>query len=433
MMHTIITLSLLLGFHHAVSIVHSLSIITESPRAHMARSRLAEAFRSPSKKLTLHPELVLPEPSDPTALLLRSTEISRLSTTMRTKAKANALFVMGTVDALMPMGKEQENGRGNFPGPLPIVYMLPNDDEKTTPLSGGGIMERLRDVEGLEGILVPFFGGKEIDSVASYLEESKNHPSLGEKCGIIRDAGFQPIPEVTLSPGATWTDEDVVALVDAVGDTCGGGMDPVSIVFTSAGGGDGGAAADGNDRHDDDGGPSTPGITIPHSVSERLAFIGSVRTTAGDGRMNAATARLSSRNFQGAFLRADCVPGYRLNPDLKVVGGFWSAAIGDMKSLKSKNFNFRSKVKLEKDVPSTSDVYVYICVVFIHFLHYSFKLFSLCVCCTYTYILFPFLHNIYIFTFPFLLIPLLKWNGIITKRILWTAVHWEVPWAGLGT
>jgi hypothetical protein len=79
--------------------------------------------------------------------------------------------------------------------------------------------------------------------------------------------------------------------------------------------------------------------------------------------MNAATARLSSRNFQGAFLRADCVPGYRLNPDLKVVGGFWSAAIGDMKSLKSKNFNFRSKVKLEKDVPSTSDVYIsYICI-----------------------------------------------------------------------
>jgi len=429
MMHTI-TLSLFLGFHHAVSIVHSLSIITESPRAQMARSRLAEAFRSPSRKLTLHPELVLPEPSDPTALLLRSTEISRLSTTMRTKAKANALFVMGTVDALMPMGKEQENGRGNFPGPLPIVYMLPNDDEKTTPLSGGGIMERLRDVEGLEGILVPFFGGKEIDSVASYLEESKNHPSLGEKCGIIRDAGFQPIPEVTLSPGATWTDEDVVALVDAVGDTCGGGMDPVSIVFTNAGGSDEGAAADGNDRYDDDDGPSTPEITIPHSVSKRLAFIGSIRTTAGDGRMNAATAKLSSRNFQGAFLRADCVPGYRLNPDLKVVGGFWSAAIGDMKSLKSKNFNFRSKVKLEKDVPSTSDVYIsYICI---HSLPSLLIQIIFFVC--WLYLLFPFLHNIlYIFTFPFLLIPLLKWNGTITKRILWTAVHWVVPWAGLGT
>ena len=93
----------------------------------------------------------------------------------------------------------------------------------------------------------------------------------------------------------------------------------VAVVFTSAGGSDDGAAADGNDRYDDDGGPPTPEITIPYSVSKRLAFIGSIRTTAGDGRMNAATARLSSRNFQGAFLRADCVPGYRLNPNLTVV------------------------------------------------------------------------------------------------------------------
>lgn len=54
-----------------------------------------------------------------------------------------------------------------------------------------------------------------------------------------------------------------------------------------------------------------------------------------------------------------------MNPDLKVVGGFWSAAIGDMKSLKSKNFNFRSKVKLEKDVPST--------LIYSHF-----QLFKLC-------------------------------------------------------
>ena len=40
-----------------------------------------------------------------------------------------------------------------------------------------------------------------------------------------------------------------------------------------------------------------------------------------------------------------------MNPDLAVVGGFWSAAISDLKSLKSKNFSFRSKVKLSKDVP----------------------------------------------------------------------------------
>ena len=67
--------------------------------------------------------------------------------------------------------------------------------------------------------------------------------------------------------------------------------------------------------------------------------------------MNQATSQISTDKFNGAFLRADCVPGYRLNPDLNVVGGFWSAAMGDLKSLKSKNFSFRSKVKLEKDIP----------------------------------------------------------------------------------
>ena len=40
-----------------------------------------------------------------------------------------------------------------------------------------------------------------------------------------------------------------------------------------------------------------------------------------------------------------------MNPDLAVVGGFWSAAISDLKSLKSKSFSFRSKVKISKDVP----------------------------------------------------------------------------------
>jgi hypothetical protein len=338
MMHT--NLSILLGIHYAVTIVHSLSVV-ESPRAQIARSRLTEAFRSPSKKLTLHPELVLPEPSDPTALLLRSTEVTKLSQTMRTKAKANALFVEGTVDALTPMGKEQENARGEFPGPLPIIYILP--DENNT-LSNN--MEQLRDVEGLEGILVPFFGGKGIESVSDYLDESKNQPSLAEKCGAIWDAGFQPIPEVTFSSHTTWTEEDMVRLVDAIKDTC-GGIDPVSIVFTNAG------CDETANQEDQNDGTSALKFIIPPSISKRLTFIGSVRTTAGDGRMNAATSKLSSCNFHGAFLRADCVPGYRMNPDLKVVGGFWSAAISDMKSLKSKNFNFRSKVKLEKDVPST--------------------------------------------------------------------------------
>ena len=221
-----ITITLFLSsIHHAIiTSVHSLSI-TESSRAQTARSRLSEAFRSPSKKITYHPELVLPEPSDPTALLLRASEVTKLSQTIRTKAKANAVFVEGTVDALAPMGKEQEGARGNFPGPVPIIYSLGD----TTALSD--TLEQLENVDGVEGILVPF-SSKEINSVDSYLQET-NNSGLSEKCGAIWEAGLQPIPEIVLSPGVEWPEDEVVRLVDAVKDTC-GGLDPVSIVFTNA-------------------------------------------------------------------------------------------------------------------------------------------------------------------------------------------------------
>jgi hypothetical protein len=310
--------------------------VTESPRAEIARLRLADAFRSPSGKITLHPELVLPEPSDPTALLLRSTEVTKLSTVMRTKAKANGLFVEGTIDALSPLGKEQESARGNFPGPLPIICSLTNIDDVDNE-----ILENWANIDGVEGVLVPFCATKGIDSVESYADVISGK-SLTELCGEIWAAGMQPIPEVVVAKGFEWNEDDVVRLVDAVKDTC-GGLDPVSIVFTKE-------ESDQEGSEIIDAAP-TPEITIPEAIKNRLAFIGSIRTTAGEGRMNQAISQLSSCNFNAAFLRADCVPGYRMNPDLNVVGGFWSACISDLKSLKSKSFSFRSKVKLEKDVP----------------------------------------------------------------------------------
>jgi len=320
--------------------VNALSI-TESSRAQTARSRLSEAFRSPSKKLTLHPEIVLPEPSDPTALLLRASEVTKLSQILRTRAKASAVFVEGTVDALAPMGKEQEDARGNFPGPVPIVYSLTDSANLSSSL------EELQTVDGVEGVMLSFFGGKEIDSVDAYLEEAKDS-AITDMCSAIWDAGLQPIPELVLSPGSEWSEEDVERLVDAVKDTC-GGLDPVSIVFTNGETADSEEEEESNEEEEEE--DSTPALSIPASVSKRTAFIGSIRTNAGGGRMNLATSQLSTDKFNGAFLRADCVPGYRLNPDLNVVGGFWSAAMGELKSLKSKSFSFRSKVKLEKDVP----------------------------------------------------------------------------------
>jgi len=311
--------------------------ITESPRAEIARLRLADAFRSPSGKITLHPELILPEPSDPTALLLRSTEVTKLSTVLRTKAKANGLFVEGTIDALSPMGKEQESARGNFPGPLPIICSLSGimDDVNNDRL------QSLADIDGVEGVLVPFCGTKGITSVESFVQEVDGK-SLTELCGNIWSAGMQPIPEIVLGKDSQWKEDVVVRLIDAVKDTC-GGVDPVSIVFTNE--------ERDQDNEDADDFGSIPKISIPESIEDRLAFVGSICTTAGEGRMNEAVSQLSACNFNAAFLRADCVPGYRMNPDLNVVGGFWSAAISDLKSLKSKSFSFRSKVKLDKDVP----------------------------------------------------------------------------------
>ena len=190
-----IKVSLLLLLHDADALS-----ITESSRAQTARSRLSEAFKSPSKKMTLHPELVLPEPSDPTALLLRASEVTKLSSVIRTRAKANAVFVEGTVDALLPMAKEQEDARGNFPGPVPIVYSWKDDGSATLT----SCLEQLSTVDGVEGVLLPFFAGKEISSVDMYLEQMQNNPSLTEACGEIWGVGLQPIPEITLMNVSEW-------------------------------------------------------------------------------------------------------------------------------------------------------------------------------------------------------------------------------------
>jgi hypothetical protein len=60
----------------------------------MARAKLQQALSSPSKKLTISPEIIIPEPTDPTALLLQSTQITKMSQSLRMKAKANAVYIL---------------------------------------------------------------------------------------------------------------------------------------------------------------------------------------------------------------------------------------------------------------------------------------------------------------------------------------------------
>ena len=64
--------------------------------------------------------------------------------------------------------------------------------------------------------------------------------------------------------------------------------------------------------------------------------------------MGDETARLKAAGFTGALLRSDCLPGFRMSMNLEFVGNFWSACIGDLKSLKSKSFNFQSRNWMDK-------------------------------------------------------------------------------------
>merc|ERR1719437_378021 len=80
--------------------------------AQISRSRLSSVLSSLSGKLTLSPEIIIPEPSDPTALLLQNDKITKLSESIRTKAKANAAFVSAsTISSLQTFILEQEESR----------------------------------------------------------------------------------------------------------------------------------------------------------------------------------------------------------------------------------------------------------------------------------------------------------------------------------
>eukprot|EP00588_Corethron_pennatum_P012194 CAMPEP_0194265024 /NCGR_PEP_ID=MMETSP0169-20130528/378_1 /TAXON_ID=218684 /ORGANISM="Corethron pennatum, Strain L29A3" /LENGTH=133 /DNA_ID=CAMNT_0039005405 /DNA_START=115 /DNA_END=512 /DNA_ORIENTATION=- len=85
-----------------------------------ARAELCTALRG-ARKLTLSPELCLPEPTNPTAILMRDIEVRKLSGVVR-GAKGAAAAVSGSLDALASFVDEQATFRGLFPGPLPVVY-----------------------------------------------------------------------------------------------------------------------------------------------------------------------------------------------------------------------------------------------------------------------------------------------------------------------
>eukprot|EP00568_Trieres_chinensis_P002723 CAMPEP_0183307102 /NCGR_PEP_ID=MMETSP0160_2-20130417/16175_1 /TAXON_ID=2839 ORGANISM="Odontella Sinensis, Strain Grunow 1884" /NCGR_SAMPLE_ID=MMETSP0160_2 /ASSEMBLY_ACC=CAM_ASM_000250 /LENGTH=161 /DNA_ID=CAMNT_0025470617 /DNA_START=32 /DNA_END=513 /DNA_ORIENTATION=- len=123
----------------------SLSAVSE--RLELSKAMLRQSLLSPSGKLTLSPEIVLPVPKNPTAVLLQRTTVSKLSETIRTKAKANAAFLSGSVESVSIFASEQGDSRGNFPGPVPVIYCDPQgwgsdggcpDAETLAALAEGG-------------------------------------------------------------------------------------------------------------------------------------------------------------------------------------------------------------------------------------------------------------------------------------------------------
>ena len=69
-------------------------------------------------RLSLEP-IVVPEPKDATSILLQANALSNLSEKIRVQAKSNSAWISGSVSALQTFCSEQEQARGNFPGPVP--------------------------------------------------------------------------------------------------------------------------------------------------------------------------------------------------------------------------------------------------------------------------------------------------------------------------
>jgi hypothetical protein len=308
------------------------SALVISERAQMARGRLLEALSSPSGKLTLSPEIVVPEPSDPTAILLQSSLITTMSQKMRTQAKANAAFISGGIPAMKTFCYEQELARGNFPGPVPVIFCDKVED-----------MAEVAEA-GAEGVLVSICDGKEISS----LEDISSDSSWSDVCKAALENGVQPIPEITLGEAAAknWRGDEFADLVSKIAEIT--GDDPVAILLTVN-------QLPPPETEDDDEEEEVAEVEatvpqLPKGLGKKVPILGSIRAKAGAGRMGEETGRYKAAGFTGAVLRQECMPSISMSQDLEYVTSFWSACIGDLKSLKSKSFKFASRNNLEKNV-----------------------------------------------------------------------------------
>ena len=320
--------------------------------AELNRLRLSNALSSPSGKLTFSPEMFIPEATNPTAILLQTSLINQLSERVRVEAKANAVFLSSdSLSSLRTFCEEQEAARGNFPGPVPVIYC------KSSTTSSESIDEN-NDFDfseiastGVSGVLIPINEGSAISSINSDIVEGEDCRWI-ELCKNSLDHGLQPIPEIRVneSTAAEWKEEEMESLVKRISSLT--GEDPVSILLTINP-----TSTDKDTNHDED----TVEVetdqneqhTLPvisKSLGKRVSIIASIRTSAGGNRIGEETSLLKSSGFKGAFLRRECIPSYPINPNLEYLSDFWVACISDLKSTRSKSFDFRSKNNMEKNV-----------------------------------------------------------------------------------
>ena len=177
------------------------------------------------------------------------------------------------------------------------------------------------------------WGGKEVSS----LDDLASDTEWVALCKAALESGLQPIPEVKIGEAvaASWKEDDVDALVQRLIFLS--EHELVSVLLTVT------CDAEGSDSE-------VPLPKVPKALGKKIPIIGSVRVPAKDDRIADETARFKEAGFTGALLRSDCLPGYRINPNLDFVGKFWSACIGDLKSTRSKAFGFRAKNNMEKKV-----------------------------------------------------------------------------------
>jgi hypothetical protein len=154
------------------------------------------------------------------------------------------------------------------------------------------------------------------------------------------EAGLQPIPEILVTK--PWSDENQMQeLTDQVTSIM--GQEPAAVMVTL----DIDEESDDDIEDTEDEIPVSPLPPVPKTLAKKLPILGSIRVLAGQGRMSFETQRFKDAGYTGCVLKASCLPPVA-QKDVDLMTRFWTSCIADLKSTRSKSFQFRSKNFLNK-------------------------------------------------------------------------------------